>query len=131
MFSRCFKVLIINYIKMLYWLIIVIEVLEYIYELTLDVLNIKASKNPIPKILKGLYDEERYTKQQSYFRINKKIGFISSFISTIVTLSLFAFGGYALFDNIVRSITDSEILRTLSFFAIIGIVNWIISFPFN
>lgn len=116
---------------MLYWIIIIIEIADYIYGLILDVLNIKASKNPIPKILDGLYDKDRYAKQQAYFRINKRTSLLASLIDTLVQLALFAFGGYALFDGIVRSLTGSEILRTLLFFAIIGCIGWVVSLPFN
>ncbi len=117
--------------EMLYWIIIIIEVADYVYGLILDVLNIKASKNPIPKVLEGLYDKDQYSRQQTYFRINKRTSLWASFVNTVIWLALFAFGGYALFDSVVRCLTDSEILRTLLFFAIIGFIGWVASLPFD
>ena len=48
---------------MLYWIIIVIEIAEYVYGQVLSLLNVKASKRPIPKVLEGIYDEASYRKQ--------------------------------------------------------------------
>lgn len=115
----------------LYWLIIIIVFAEFAYSLLLNILNVKASKRPIPNILSGLYDDERYNKQQSYFRDNKKISFISSTIGTLFTLALFALGGLAWLDDIVCSISDNEIIKTLLFFGCLGFVNWLISLPID
>ena len=58
--------------NILYWLIIGIVIAEFAYDLLLNILNIKASKNPIPAVLSGLYDDEKYKKQQAYFVTTKK-----------------------------------------------------------
>lgn len=117
--------------NILYWLIIGIVIAEFAYDLLLNILNIKVSKNPIPAVLSGLYDDEKYKKQQAYFRDNKKISFISSTLGTIITLGFFAFGGFAWLDDYVRTISDNEIIKTLLFFGTIGFISWLISLPID
>ena len=116
---------------MLYWIIILIEVVDYGFSQVLSWLNIKASKRPIPKILEGLYDEESYRKQQAYFRANKRVGFWLSLVSTIATIGVFAFGGFGWLDGVVREWTDSDILRTLLYMGVLGVASWLIDLPFD
>ena len=116
---------------MLYWIIILIEVVDYGFSQVLSWLNMKASKRPIPKILEGLYDEESYRKQQAYFRANKRVGFWLSLVSTISTIGVFAFGGFGWLDGVVREWTDSDILRTLLYMGVLGVASWLIDLPFD
>ena len=116
---------------MLYWIIILIEVVDYGFSQVLSWLNMKASKRPIPKILEGLYDEESYRKQQAYFRANKRVGFWLSLVSTIATIGVFAFGGFGWLDGVVREWTDSDILRTLLYMGVLGVASWLIDLPFD
>lgn len=115
----------------LYWLIIAIVLADFLLAVWLKVLNIRASKNPVPKVLEGLYDEEKYARQQGYFRINQKVSFIASGVSLLITLAFFAFGGYGWLDGLVRGITSKPVLQALCFFALIYVVTFLISLPFD
>lgn len=115
----------------MYWLVIIIQIGEYLFDLLLDLLNIKASHRPIPRVLEGMYDDEAYARQQAYFRINKKVGFVTGFVTTALSVGLFAFGAYGWFDGVVREATDSDIWRTLLFFGFFGAISWLVSLPFD
>ena len=115
----------------MYWLVIIIQFVDYVFDLLLDLLSIKASRRPIPKVLEGLYDSKAYRRQQAYFRINKKVGFVSGLVTTILAIGLFAFGAYGWFDGVVRSVADSEIWRTLLFFGFFGAISWLVALPFD
>ena len=115
----------------LYWIIIVIEVVEYVFDQVLSFLNIKASKRPIPKVLEGLYDKASYMKQQAYFRANKRVSFWSSLVNVVATVGVFAFGGFGLADEWVRGVSDSEIIRSLLFIGLFGGLSWLIDLPFD
>ena len=52
--------------QFLYWAIIAFIVADFGIGLWLTLLNAKASKWPVPKVLEGLYDDEKYRKQQAY-----------------------------------------------------------------
>ncbi len=116
---------------MMFWIIILIEIGEYVFDLVLDVLNVRASKRPIPKVLEGIYDEASYRKQQAYFRANKRVGFWSSLVSTVATIGVFAFGGFGWADELVRGVSDSEIIRSLLFLGLFGGLSWLIDLPFD
>ena len=115
----------------LYWTIIVIVVAEFAFDCVLRYLNVKASKQPIPKELEGIYDEETYKKQQAYSGERRRISLIGSVLSTCVTLSIFAFGGFALFDGWVRNITYSPVLMAILFMLIFNVIGIVIDIPFS
>ena len=115
----------------LYWLIIAIVITDFLFGVWLLLLSIKASKNPIPKVLEGLYGDEKYATQQSYLQINRKVAFVSSSVTMLVSLGFFAFGGYGWLDSVVRDISSSTVLRTLLFFGAIYVVSFLISLPFS
>ena len=115
----------------LYWLVIVIVLAEFIYSAWLTLLNIKASHWPIPDLLKDLYDEERYRKQQEYAMTNRKFSLVSSLVSTLITLGIFAFGGFAAFDRAARAVSASPVVQALVFWGIFYLISWVVSLPFD
>ncbi len=115
----------------LYWLVIGIVLAEYAWSTLLTLLNIKASHQPIPDLLSDIYDEERYRKQQDYAMTNRKFSLVSGAVSTLVTLGLFAFGGFAVFDAAARSVSASPVVQALVFWGIFYLISWLISLPFD
>jgi len=115
----------------LYWLVIAIVLAEFVYSTWLTLLNIKASRWPVPDLLKDLYDEDRYRKQQKYAMTNRKFSLVSSLVSTLITLSIFAFGGFAAFDRAARAVSASPVVQTLVFWGIFYVISWFVSLPFD
>ena len=115
----------------LYWLVIAIVLAEFLYSAFLTLLNIRASHAPIPALLKDLYDEERYRKQQDYAMTNRKFSLVSGLVSTLITLGLFAFGGFAVFDRAARAVSASPVVQALVFWGIFYLVSWVVSLPFD
>ena len=115
----------------LYILVIVFVMAEYIWSAVLTFLNIKASRRPIPDLLTDLYDETQYRKQQAYAMTNRKFSLISGLVSTLVTLAIFAFGGFARFDAAARSVSASPVVQALVFWGIFYLISWVISIPFD
>ena len=116
--------------QILYWAIIAFMLADFCIGLWLTLLNIKASRWPIPKVLEGLYDDEKYRKQQAYASENRRIGFITSSISLVFSLCFFAFGGFAWLDSVVRAASPSDIIRALLFYGFFFVVEFILSLPF-
>ena len=115
----------------LYWLVIIIVLAEYAWSTLLTVLNIKASRQPIPDLLSDLYDAERYRKQQDYAMANRRFSLVSDAVSTLITLAIFAFGGFAVFDGAARSVSQSPVVQTLVFWGIFYLISWVVSLPFD
>lgn len=114
------------------YIIIGIILFEFILSKYLDFLNDKNWSSKMPKELEGLYDDKEYKKSQEYDKANGKVGNISSIISTILTLSLLYFGGFAWINNwVVNEINDDLIWSALYFFGIIGSGSLILGLPFS
>ena len=115
----------------LFWLVIAVVLAEYAWSAWLTMLNIRASHQPIPDLLNGLYDEDQYRKQQAYAMTNRKFSLLSGAVSTLVTLGIFAFGGFAVFDAAARSLSNSPVVQALVFWGIFYLISWLISLPFD
>lgn len=114
----------------LFYSIIIILVADFVLERYLAFLNIQNSKKTLPEILKGIYDAEKYNKQQDYFRTNSRFGAITSSFSFLVTLLMYSLGGFAWVDQFVQIYTQNQILTSVLFFGVLFFANDIISIPF-
>lgn len=108
----------------------VILTLEFIVESILAFLNNKSSKKSIPVELDGIYDEERYQKSQAYQTEVSKFSRFTSSISFLVSFLAIALGWFGWLDNYLRELSPFNMVTTLLFFAILFIVNDLITIPF-
>ena len=115
----------------LFWCIIAILVLNFAVDAILDYLNVKYADENLPKEVEGIYDAEKYKKQQEYFKTNNRFGAVSDIFNFIVIMLMFFFFGFAFVDNIARDCTDNWMLISLIFFGILYFANEIISIPFE
>lgn len=115
----------------LYWIIIAIVLAEFCYSIVLSMLNRKASHNPIPRLLTGIYDEAEYARQQAYSRENSRFGVISNIVNTALLLGLFAFGGFSVMDDYARSISSNPVLVALLFYFMFYVLDWVVGIPFS
>lgn len=115
----------------LFLIIVAIYVAEFAFSRYLSFRNIKASTQPIPKELECIYDEERYRKQQAYFRTNSRFGMVVSAVSFVAMLLMLLLGGFAWLDSIVRSWGVHETLTSILFFAVLYIASDLLQLPFE
>lgn len=111
--------------------IITILILEFGLERYLAILNIRNSSKSLPKILQGIYDTEKYNRQQEYFRTNARFGMITSTFSFLTVLLMYLFQGFGWVDSLIIQLTDNKILQTLFFFGILMWVNNLLYIPFD
>lgn len=122
----------------LFWIIIILILAEFLLDTYLDRKNREAASWPIPEELEGIYDEEKYKKQQNYFIENNRLSSISGWYNLIIMLLMFIFFGFGFVDSIARGITGftenndwSYILTGLIFFGIIYYADEILSMPIS
>ncbi len=115
----------------LFWIIIAIIVADFALEAYLDYVNGSYSKLPLPDEVKGLYDTEKYQKQQQYFRTNQRFESVSDLFSTTVVLLMFFLFGFNFVDEVARGLTDNALLVSLIFLGILYFANEVISLPFS
>jgi STE24 endopeptidase len=117
-----------NYI---FFLLILIPVAGYLLERYLEHLNVRMWSDKLPEKLKGICDEKKYRLSQLYYRENLKLSFWSSTLNLAVIIVMLAAGGFALVDNLARSMSSNNIIIALIFFGIIGIASELINLPFS
>lgn len=115
----------------LFWIIIAILLLDFLFEKYLDYLNTTKWSDTLPEEVKGIYDEEKYKKQQAYSRENHRFGMITSSFSMVLTLAMFLLFGFAWLDGWVWSMTSNAILAALLFFGVLMLASDLLTLPFD
>ena len=112
-------------------IIVAIVVGEYLVSEWLSYRNLKAASSQIPTQLAGLYDEEKYAKQQKYFRTNNRFSLITSTFSTLVMLAMLKMQAFGAIYEYCTTISQNIIVQTLIFMAIIFVAYDILTLPFQ
>ena len=117
--------------KILLLLIIAFVTLEFVVSSVLSWLNTKWMTHPIPPELEGLYDDEKYRKQQEYMRINKRVSLIARCVSFALTLVILGCGLLGWLDNQCKAWTDVPVRQVILFLVIYNLFNTVIGIPFS
>ena len=115
----------------IFFLILIIPVAGFIIERYLDYLNHSMWSDNLPGKLKGICDEQEYRKSQLYQKENNRLSLWSSAMNLAVILAVIISGGFALIDNMARTLSGNIIIISLVFFGIIGFVSDLINIPFS
>ena len=114
-----------------FYTILVILVLDYLLERVLAYLNSTYWSDQLPKELKGIYDQEKYSRSLRYEQSKQKFTFILSTLTLIAMIFMLMAGGFAWIDAFARQYTHHPILMALLFFGILGFVSSLLSLPFD
>lgn len=117
--------------NIVFFLIVLFIVADFLLERVLALLNAKKIGIAIPPILEGIYDNEKYQKQQRYSFVNYKFGIFTSSFNVFILLIMFAFGLFGLLDGVLRGVIENELLLTLVFFGVLFFANDILNTPFD
>ena len=117
--------------QIIFYLLISIILFNFIKDYFLDYLNSKFFDKKIPENLSDIYDKEKYQKSQDYKKTLYKFGKISKAYSLTILLLFFFLDGFLFVDNFARSVFESELLISLSFFGIIFFGSDILNLPFS
>ncbi|MFL3050648.1 MAG: M48 family metallopeptidase [Candidatus Neomarinimicrobiota bacterium] len=114
-----------------YYIVIGALIVEYLLSTISAILNVNSITEELPSQFINVYDREKYARSQAYLKAKTRFGLLSStfglsFILVVIHLGLF---GYL--DGFVREQTNNPILAGLLFFAIIFIINDLITMPFS
>ena len=115
------------------WLFILIFliVFNYIFSSVLEFINNKNWKDLIPQELKNYYSKEKYLEARNYKKEHGKISFISSTLSTIITLSLLYLGIYGWVSDYFVMNYENYFIQSGLFFLSFFLLNTIVSIPFQ
>ena len=115
---------------MVKWLVIGIILIMFTFNLWVSLLNYRQRWQPIPKIVEGVYDKEKYTKWLSYSMENLRLELVSKGIDLILMLILLLSGAFGWLERTTNAWFDHEILRTLAFLGVyVLFFNLLINLP--
>ncbi|WP_372771974.1 M48 family metallopeptidase [Mangrovibacterium sp.] len=115
----------------IFWLIIAILVFDFILERILDYLNTTRWSDQIPAEVEGIYDEEKYRKQQAYSKTNHRFGMLTSSFSFLLIMLMLFLQGFAAVNNWAIGLSSSPIWSALLFFGILMLGSDILNTPFD
>ncbi len=108
-----------------------IATLGYVFELVLEILNLKSQRTDIPKEIAGFYDSDKYSRSLEYHRVQTRFSFLSGGFGFLVSIGMLAFGGFGMIDGWLRPYIESPLLLSLAFFGIIMVGSDLLSLPFQ
>jgi len=117
--------------QILFYIIIGVVVADFIFERILAYLNSTRWSDLLPEELKGIYDEEKYRKQQAYQKVNSLFSTITSSFSFTLLLLMLLLSGFAWINNIALSVSENSILTALVFFGILMLASDLLTTPFS
>lgn len=117
--------------QLLFYAIVTILVADFAFERYLSYQNIRYSRRPLPAVLQGIYDPDKYARQQDYFRTNARFGMLTSSVSFLLTLLMYSLGGFGWLDGWVRTFVEGEIAVPLVFFGILYLAGDLLMTPFE
>ena len=112
-----------------FWIIIAIILLEFVLNRVVSYLNSTWFGKPIPKELDGIYDAQKYEKQQKYSMTSYKFSTVMSSINIVISLVALFIGFYGWYDDVLREVIDNNILLSITFLVTLGIISSIIDIP--
>lgn len=114
-----------------FWIIIAIVLAEFVLNRVVSYLNSTWFGKPIPKILEGIYDEEKYAKQQKYSMAQYKFNTVMASVNVAISLGALAIGFYGWVDGELREVINNNILLSVSFLVVLNVLSSIIDIPFT
>lgn len=114
-----------------FWIIVAIILLEFILNRVVSYLNSTWFGKPIPAELEGIYDDQKYAKQQRYSLAQYNFSTVMASINIVISLVALFIGFYGWFDDLLRGVINNEILLSISFLVALGVISSIIDIPFS
>jgi len=111
--------------------ILISLLLEFILELTGNLLNLKSLKLEVPAVLQDVYKPEEYRKSQEYLRVKTKFGILSSSFNLAVLLAFWFLRGFNRLDVVVRSWNLNQIESGLLYIGILVLAYSLLELPFS
>jgi STE24 endopeptidase len=104
---------------------------DFILETIADRLNLESLSKKLPQEFEDVYDEETYSRSQSYTRERTSFGFFTGTFDLVLLLGFWFAGGFNWLDQWARAFGYGPILTGLIFIGVLILAKSIISIPFS
>ncbi|MEX2573822.1 MAG: M48 family metallopeptidase [Balneolaceae bacterium] len=106
-------------------------VLDFILNLTADVLNLKSLDDSLPEEFGDVIDEQTYTRSQQYTRTRTRFGILTSMFDLLILLIFWFAGGFNWLDRLVSGLEYGVIETGLFYIGALVFFKLILSLPFS
>lgn len=113
----------------LFYIILIIIIADYFLDRYIGYLNTTRWSDRLPDELKGIYDAEKYARQQAYQRENYRFGLVSSGLSFMLILAMMLLSGFAFINDLSATVSVHPAIWALLFFGMLLLAAEIISLP--
>lgn len=117
--------------QLLYFIILGLLVADFIFEQFLEYLNSTRWSDQLPEEVKDIYDQDKYSQQQAYEKVNFHFSLLSSGFGFLLMLLMVLFGGFAWVNQLAGTVSTQPILMALIFFGILLLASDLLNTPFS
>lgn len=103
-------------------LAIIIVVVEFLYELVLDVIRYRSAENPTPENVADVFDGETYLRWKQYSAENCKLSILVSILSTALMLTLLLTDAHAAFAKLFPNNVFSQYFSVILLHGILSTI---------
>lgn len=103
-------------------LILILVIVEFIYELILDIIRYRSANNPTPENVADVFDSETYLRWKQYSAENCKLSILANILSTALMLALLATNAHAAFAKLFPTDVFSQYFSVILLHAILSTV---------
>ena len=113
----------------LFYIILLIIVAGYVIDRYIGYLNTTRWSDRLPEEVKGIFDEEKYARQQAYQRQNYRFGLVSSGLNFLLILAMLLFSGFSFVNDLAAAVSVHPVVWALLFFGILLLAAEFINLP--
>jgi STE24 endopeptidase len=114
-----------------YYVIIFIVISSFLAGVFLEYLNSTQRSDELPEDLKGIYDQEEYSKSIRYEKVKQRFSLVRGLFSVLLLLGMLILGGFAVIDDFARELSSNPVVIALVFFGIIMFASDLLGLPFD
>ena len=107
---------------------LVLILVQFVFNLVLKLLSNKQIGKPLPKSVRGIYNEEEYDKWIRYNGKKEKLSLVSGSLSLVVSIVLYCTNTISV---IYYALPGNDVWKSLLFFLVIGAVETVVSLPID
>ena len=117
--------------NILFWIILIAIILEFIIDIILTILNIRSISTNPPNALEDVYGFSEYKKSQEYTLTRSRFSLIVTTVQILAMLIFWFSGGFNFVDQMIRLMEWSEIANGILFIFILSGLSMVLNLPFD
>ena len=110
-------------------LVYAIIIIMFVIDLVISLINYRHRTEPIPEIVRDLYDEEKYNNWLNYSMETLRFGLITKSISTVLILVLLSSGFFGVVERWTTNWFANPVLQTIAFLGVVYLLNYTLNIP--